>query len=62
MNDQTISKQTVSRPKDQSLIAYKDWIAELAGRLTTQKESIRLTEAEWIAHWREFWKERKRGS
>lgn len=58
MKNQAIRRATLSHPKDQSLNAYKAWITEIAGRLTTEKESIQLTETQWTAHWRDFWKEK----
>lgn len=44
-------------PKDKSLEAYKIWVTEIAERLTTKKDTIELTEAEWMASWKEYWKE-----
>jgi hypothetical protein len=41
----------MSGPKDQTLNAYKAWIRDIARRLTTEKSSIKLTEAEWAAYW-----------
>jgi len=58
MENSTYQKTTVSRTKDKSLEAYKAWIKEIAGRLTTQATEIKLTEEEWIANWKEFLKEK----
>ena len=55
MKSQSSEKVTLSRPKNESLDAYKDWIRDTAQRLTTEKSTIKLTEAEWIANWKEFW-------
>ena len=52
---------TLSRPKDQSLDAYKAWITELARRLTIGKTDITFTEAEWMESWNEYWKEQSGG-
>jgi len=57
MKSQTTDRVAFSGPKDQSLNAYKDWILEIARRLTTEKSTIKLTEAEWTAYWKDFWKE-----
>jgi hypothetical protein len=56
MEDKPNNRLAPSRPKDKSLEAYKAWITELVSRLTTNNE-IQLTEQEWIAHWKEYWKE-----
>ena len=45
-----------SQPRDKSLDAYKGWIMEIARRLTT-KDTINLTEAEWVANWKGYWNE-----
>ena len=55
------NKVTFSRPKDKSVQAYKAWIMEIAERLTTEKNKIQLTEAEWLLNWREYWKEKMGG-
>ena len=52
---------TVSRPKDTSLAAYKDWIMELCRRLTTKEICIIYTEEEWLAIWKAYWKEQSGG-
>jgi len=49
---------TESRPKDKSLKAYKEWVMGIAKRLTKDDSKFKLTEAEWIASWKEYWKER----
>jgi len=58
MKSRTTATVTMSGPKDRSLDAYKDWITEIARRLTTTKEHIKFTEAEWTVHWKEFWKDK----
>ena len=60
MKSQSTDRVTLSGPKDQTLDAYKDWIEDIARRLTTQKSTIKLTEAEWTAYWKDFWKEKYR--
>jgi hypothetical protein len=52
---------TLSRPKDISLAAYKDWIMELCRRLTTKEICIIFSEEEWIASWKAYWKEQSGG-
>jgi hypothetical protein len=52
------SKQnTVTRPKDPSLGAYKVWIMELCRQLTTKEICILFTEEEWRANWKAYWNE-----
>jgi len=58
METQLNNNLTVSRPRDKSIRAYKDWIMEIAARLITEKNTIRFTEAEWLLNWREYWKEK----
>lgn len=60
MKSQTTDRETLSGPKDRSLTAYKDWIQDIARRLTTQKSTIEFTEKEWTAYWKDFWKEKFR--
>jgi hypothetical protein len=57
MKSESVERASPSRPKDQSLEAYKAWITEIADRLTTPKTAIKLTEAEWIENWEEFWEQ-----
>ena len=58
MESQLNIRETVSHPKDRSLEAYKAWVMEIARRLTKDATKIKLTEEEWIANWKEYWKER----
>jgi hypothetical protein len=58
MEEKSNEKPTLSRPKDKSLEAYKDWIKELARKFTTQEHEIDLTEKEWIESWEEYWEAR----
>ena len=58
MENSSHQKTTLSRTKDKSLEAYKAWIMEIAKRLTTKETEIKLTEEEWIAHWKAFLKEK----
>ncbi len=58
MNRQSIEKVPSSGPKDQSLNAFKAWILEIAGRLTTNQNGVNFTEAEWLKYWQEFWAEK----
>jgi len=58
MKSQSTDRATTSGPRDPSLNAYKDWIQEIARRLTTEKSTIKLTEEEWTTYWKDFWKEK----
>jgi sulfur relay (sulfurtransferase) DsrC/TusE family protein len=58
MENKPYKRISVSRPKDNSLEAYKSWMREIAERLTTEKTGIKWTEEEWIAHWKKFWQEK----
>lgn len=51
-------KLTLSRPRDESLQAYKDWIMELTTRMTGKTEST-MTESEWEDLWKDFWTKNK---
>ena len=57
MKSQRNEMETVSRPRDKSIEAYKVWTMEIAQRLVTEPTAIQLTEAEWITSWKEYWKE-----
>ena len=57
MKNKPNHRVTFSRPRDKSVESYKIWIMEIAQRLTTGKNMIELTEAEWIANWKEYWNE-----
>ena len=46
-------------PKDKSLEAYKEWVIDIAKRLT--KTEFLLSENEWEENWKEFWKGKPRG-
>ncbi len=59
MNMRSDTRETLARPKDRSLEAFKIWMTEIAERLTTQKTMIRLTEDEWRKNWKEFWQQTK---
>jgi len=50
--------RVLSRPKDTSLEAYKAWMIEISRRLTTEKAGMKLTEEQWKANWKEYWKGR----
>jgi hypothetical protein len=52
---------TISRPKDESLEAYKAWMMEIAKRLTADNAPIQWTEEEWIENWKKFWQEKTDG-
>ena len=57
--ENTLNKRvTLSRPKDKSVEAYKAWMMEIARRLTTEPSAIKLSQAEWLANWKEFWTEK----
>lgn len=61
MDHRPHKKFIVSRPKDESLDAYKAWMTEIAKRLTADKTGIKWTEEEWIAKWKKFWQEKPPG-
>jgi hypothetical protein len=54
-------RRATSHPKDRSLEAYKEWFMQIVKRLTKEGTEIRLTEEEWIASWKEYWKENSNG-
>ena len=54
MENKPDKKVVVSLPKDKSLEAYKEWVIDLAKRLT--KNEFVLSEQEWIENWKEFWR------
>ncbi len=45
----------LGRPRDPSLQAYKDWIAEATKAVGGDVEKENIPEEEWIAGWRAFW-------
>ncbi|MCI0555131.1 MAG: hypothetical protein L0287_29640 [Anaerolineae bacterium] len=47
-----------SRPKDESLQAYKDWINGLVKALNPNAKD-EMAEREWESDWREFWSRAK---
>jgi hypothetical protein len=50
----------LSRPRDHTLRAYKDFVLDMVEALTGQREDD-MTPTEWRADWKEFWsKEGKR--
>lgn len=55
-SSETETRKSFSRPKDESLQAYKDWINGLVQTLNPNDKSS-MTEGEWEAMWREFWSE-----
>ena len=60
METQPNNKVSFSQPVDKSVEAYKVWMMEIAERLTTGKNKIELTEAEWRLHWKDYWNEKSR--
>ena len=61
MKSQRGEMETVSRPRDKSVEAYKLWILEIAGKLTTEQSKLQLTETEWAANWKDYWNEEHNG-
>jgi len=53
MPDST-EKVFLSRPRDKTLAAYKEWILELTKRFTGS-DNDDMTEAQWEAEWKAFW-------
>lgn len=60
MNNQRDNRNDFPGPKDRSLEAYKVWFMGVIKRLTKEGTEIKLTEAEWIASWKEYWEERSK--
>ena len=60
MKRQSDKKGSQSGPKDRSLEAYKTWFMEITKRLTKEGTEIKLTEEEWVASWKDYWKENSR--
>ncbi len=58
MKRKSDEKGSKSGPKDRSREAYKDWFMEITKRLTKEGTEIKLTEAEWIASWKDYWEEK----
>lgn len=61
METQLNNNGTFSRPRDKSVEAYKAWMMQIAERLTTERNKIELTDAEWLLHCKEYWKEKQAG-
>ena len=57
MNSQSNKTGNQSGPKDRSLEAYKVWFMAITKRLTKVGTEIKLTDEEWIASWKDYWKE-----
>jgi hypothetical protein len=58
METQLNNNLTFSGPRDKSVGAHKDWIMGIAERVTTDKNTIKLTETDWLLNWRGYWKEK----
>lgn len=56
--DSAENNRFYSRPKDESLQAFKDWIDGMTKALNPDAKDD-LTEEEWEAKWREFWSKTK---
>ncbi|MEO8356478.1 MAG: hypothetical protein ABI621_11220 [Chloroflexota bacterium] len=55
----TNEKVNLSRPKDESLEAFKDWIQELTNRLTGKTgDDGSMTDEAWEEQWKRFWKDK----
>lgn len=46
----------LSRPKDKTLEAFKEWVREIVKHITGRDKQT-MTEAEWEAAWKKFWGE-----
>ena len=55
MNSQPTKTMIFSCPRDQSLEAFKAWMMDAARQIFAEVDVIQLTEAEWVAHWEDFW-------
>lgn len=51
-------KPLLSRPKDESLQAFKDWIIELTIHLTGKTDDS-MTDEKFEEAWKKFWKKEK---
>ena len=61
MEHKSKKQETLSRPKDRSLEAYKIWVIAAAKRLMTEAADIQFTEEEWTRYWKEYWREQSGG-
>jgi hypothetical protein len=59
MKNKSLKIISVSHPKDKSLEAYKTWIMEMAGQLTTERTEIQWTEEQWTENWKKYWESGK---
>ena len=50
----------LSRPKDKSLEAYRNWIEGIVKRVNPGAKST-MTDADWKKGWKEFWGESNKG-
>jgi hypothetical protein len=46
---------TLSRPKDKSLKAFKEWILSLTEVLSGKPQEDDWTRGKWTKEWKEFW-------
>jgi hypothetical protein len=60
MNSEPKEKPQIhfTRPRDQSLEAFREWILNMVKALNPSAEH-KLTDQQWEAGWKEFWKNTK---
>lgn len=51
---------TLSKPKEMTLVSFKEWIMSLTATLTGQPEKNDLTDAEWLKLFKDYQKENVR--
>jgi hypothetical protein len=50
-------KPLLSRPKDRTLQAFKEWMEEIGDKLLPKDAPRVMTEKDWERLWKEFWSE-----
>jgi hypothetical protein len=50
-------KPLLSRPKDKTLQAFKEWMKEIGDKLLPKDAPRVMTEKDWERLWKEFWSE-----
>jgi hypothetical protein len=53
---------TLSRPKNKSLKAFKEWIMSLTSTMTGKPEKDDMAKEEWTKCWKEFWGKADKGA
>lgn len=53
MSDEKV--RVLSRPKDRSLEAFKEWITNMVRKLNPSAPEEVIPDSEWEADWKTFW-------